>query len=164
MITNAGNPFEFDYAAYCRRNDILYQQSCSANDIRLYAPASEVGTPFIDHAHDWCMAQLDKYIADPKTKGLIQAMILGDEVNLDEDLLQSYADTGIIHIIAISGGNVLIFFIFISALLWWIRDKKHLWIKYAIALPLVWFYVLMAGAATICYTCSPDVFLYLHLR
>ncbi len=45
------------------------------------------------------------------------------------------------------GQRVTIFFIIISVLLWWLRDKKHLWIKYAVALPLVWFYVMMAGAA-----------------
>ncbi len=146
-IGNAGNPFEFDYAAYCKRSGIFYQQSCSVNDIRLYSANNPGATSFIDRAHDLCMQQLDKYITDPKTKGLIQAMILGDEVNLDEDLRQSYADTGIIHIIAISGGNVAIFFMAISFLLLWLRHKQHMWIKYAIALPLVWFYVLMAGAA-----------------
>jgi len=145
-IKNPDNPFEFDYAGYCRRNNIYYQQFCSANDIRLYATNDPASTPFIDRAHEWCMAELDKYITDPKTKGLIRAMLLGDEVNLDPELLQSYSETGIIHIIAISGGNVAIFFFVISFLLWWLRHKRHLWIKYAVALPLVWFYVLMAGA------------------
>ncbi len=146
-IKNAGNPFEFDYAAYCRRNGIYYQQTCSVNDIRLYGAADPAAATFIDKCHNWCMLQLDRYITDTKTKGLIQAMLLGDEVNLDEDLRQSYSETGIVHIIAISGGNVAIFFIVISWLLWWLRHKKHVWIKYAIALPLVWVYVLMAGAA-----------------
>jgi len=146
-IKNAGNPFEFDYPGYCRQNNLFYQQSCSINDIRLYASGDPAGMPLIERSHDWSMAQLDKYITDPKTKGLIQAMLLGDEVNLDEDLRQSYSETGIVHIIAISGGNVAIFFFVISALLWWLKDRRHLWVKYAIALPLVWFYVIMAGAA-----------------
>ena len=145
-IRNAGNPFEFDYAGYCRRNGIYYQQSCSPNDIRLYATREPGDASMASRAHDWCMAQLGKYITEPKTKGLIQAMLLGDEVNLDEDLRQSYSETGIIHIIAISGGNVTIFFLAISGALWWLRHKKNLWVKYAIALPLVWFYVVMAGA------------------
>jgi competence protein ComEC len=145
-IRNAGNPFEFDYANYCRRNNIVYQQFCNPGTIRLYGKNDPHYTAFIDNSHDWCMAQLDKYLPDHKTKGLIQAMLIGDMVNLDQDLLQSYSETGIIHIIAISGGNVAIFFIVISFLMWWLKDKKHLWMKFAIALPLVWFYVLMAGA------------------
>lgn len=146
QIGNAGNPFEFDYARYCRRNNLLYQQFCSAHDIRLYAPNNPNATPILEKSHDWCMGQLDKYITDPVTKGLLQAMLLGDEVNLKEELRQSYSETGVIHIIAISGGNVEIFFIVISWLLWWwLRDAKHAWVKYIIALPLIWFYVLMAG-------------------
>jgi len=145
-IKNSGNPFEFDYAGYCRRNNLFYQQFLSLNDIRLYAPHDPNGAPVIERSHDWCMKQLGTYLPDPVARGLIQAMLLGDEVNLDEHLRQSYAETGIIHIIAISGGNVTIFFIVISALLFWLKSKKHLWVKYLVALPLVWFYVLMAGA------------------
>jgi competence protein ComEC len=145
-IKNAGNPFEFDYAANCRRNNIVYQQFCSANDIVLFAAHAKIQTSLIDKVHEWCMQQLAIYLPDLKTKGLIQAMLLGDEVNLDPELRQSYSETGIVHIIAISGGNVAIFFLVISFLLRWLKNKKHLWVKYAIALPMVWFYVVMAGA------------------
>lgn len=145
-IKNSGNPFEFDYATFCRRNGVFYQQFCSMNNIRLYATADPLAMPLADKCHDWCMQQLDRYMPGTKAKGLIQAMLLGDEVNLDEDLRQSYADTGIVHIIAISGGNVAIFFIVISFLLRWLRHKKYRWIRFAIALPLVWFYIVMAGA------------------
>jgi competence protein ComEC len=146
-IKNAGNPFEFDYAAHCRRNNIYHQQFCSLDDIRLYAKGNPAADPLTVRTHNWCMSQLARYIADTKTQGLLQAMLLGDEVNLDPELRQSFSQTGIIHIIAISGGNVAIFFIVISALLWWMKDKRHLWLKYAIALPLVWFYVIMAGSS-----------------
>lgn len=146
-IHNAGNPFEFDYAAYCNRNNIHYQQTCAVNDIRLYATHAADDERVTERVHNWCMTQLEQYITDAKTKGLMQAMLLGDEVNLDEDLRQAFSETGIIHIIAISGGNVAIFFIVISFLLRWIKHKKYLWISYAIALPMVWFYVLMAGAS-----------------
>ncbi len=146
LIHNAGNPSEFDYATYCRRNNVWYQQNCSVKDVRLYATNDVDRAPITERVHDWCMLQLNVYLKDSTAKGLIQAMLLGDEVNLDEELKQSYAATGIIHIIAISGGNVLIFFSVISILLWWLKDRRHLWMKYALALPLVWFYVIMAGA------------------
>ncbi len=146
-IKAAGNPFEFDYATYCRRNGITRQQFCNRGDIVTYSRINPGANTYTERMHDWCMAQLDKYIPDTKARGLMQAMLLGDEVNLDEDLRDAYAATGIIHIIAISGGNVAIFFIVISFLLRWLKHKKHLWVRYAIALPLVWFYVVMAGSS-----------------
>ena len=146
-IQNAGNPYEFDYAAYCRHNNIYGQQFCSSQEVRLYSANDPAATSAIDRLHNWCTEQLDLYVTNSKARGLIQAMLLGDEVNLDEDTRQSFAETGIVHVIAISGGNVMIFFTFISALLWWMKDRKHLWVKYLIALPLVWFYVVMAGSS-----------------
>jgi len=146
-IKNAGNPFEFNYAAYCAQNNLYYQQFTPVKDIRLFASASPKDINIIDKAHNWCMQQLALYIKDSSTLGLIQAMLIGDEVNLDPNLRQAYADTGIIHVIAISGSNVTIFFIIISVLLSFIRHRKYHWIKYILALPLVWFYVLIAGAA-----------------
>lgn len=143
-ITNRGNPYEFDYAAYCRRNNIYYCQFCSAEDVRLFATNNSRSASITDRTHDWCMAQLNKYITDNKAKGLVQAMLIGDEVNLDEDLRQSYAETGIIHIIAISGGNVAVFFAVVAFLLRWLKNKRYLWVSYAIALPVIWFYILMA--------------------
>lgn len=145
-IKDAGNPFEFSYANHCARNNIYYRQWCNAGEAALYARLDPAHAPITDRAHDWSMAQLSKYLGADRARGLLQAMILGDEINLDEDLRQAYADTGIVHIIAISGGNITIFFIVVAFLLGWIRHRKYLWIKYVVALPIIWFYVLMAGA------------------
>lgn len=146
LVKNAGNPFEFDYARYCARNNLLYQSFLPVKDIALFAKGNPADLSLTEKAHNWSMDQLATYISDSAAKGLIQAMLLGDEVNLDNNLLQAYSETGIVHIIAISGANVTIFFLVISFLLWWLKDNKYLWVKYMIALPIVWFYVLMAGA------------------
>ncbi len=145
-IQNQGNPFEFDYAAYCGRNNLFYQQFLSPHDIALYANANAKDISLIERTHEWCTQQLEKYIPDTGAKNLIQAMLLGDEIYLDQNLLNAYSETGIVHIIAISGSNITIFFLGVSFLFWWLKNKKYTWIKYVIALPLVWFYVVMAGA------------------
>jgi len=144
-IRNAGNPFEFDYARYCRRNNLFYRAFVPKKMVQLVGKAHPGDAPFFEKSHDWCMNQLDRSITDSSAKGLIQAMLLGDAVNLDENLVQTWARAGIVHIIAISGGNVVVFFIVIGWLLFWLRNQKYVWLKYAVALPLVWGYVLMAG-------------------
>jgi len=144
-ITNRGNPFEYDYAAYCARNNLYYRQFLGADDVQVYGHTTT--TPgIIAQSHNWCMQQLAKYIPDAEICGLMQAMLLGDETNLDDNLRQAWAQTGIMHFIAISGGNITMFFFIIAALLSWLRHRKHLWVKYIAALPLVWLYVAIAGA------------------
>ncbi|RYF91915.1 MAG: ComEC family competence protein [Chitinophagaceae bacterium] len=144
-IKNAGNPYEFDYAQYAARNNIHYQQFIPIEKIKLIGRSGKIN--IIDRVHNACMVQLAKYLPDRKTLGLMQAMLIGDEVNLDNDTRQSYSETGIVHIIAISGSHITFFFVLISFCLGWIRNKKYHWLKYLLALPLIWFYVLMAGAA-----------------
>lgn len=146
-IRNAGNPYEFDYAQYCAWNNIYYQQFIGRNELILYQKAAARSIPWIRRLHNWCLHQLDTYITDQSTAGLIEAMLIGEEANLDQELRQAYSETGIIHIIAISGSHITMFFIFISFLLSWIRHKKYNWLRFLLALPLVWTYVLMAGAA-----------------
>jgi ComEC/Rec2-related protein len=147
LITNAGNPYEFDYAAYCARNNIYYQQFAAKDSVLLYGEAASSGKTTVAAVHDYCMATLAKYITDTKVLGLLQAMLIGDEANLDNELRTAYAETGIIHIIAISGSHISFFFVLIAFLLGWIRHRKYHWLKYMLALPFIWFYVLMAGGS-----------------
>lgn len=145
-IRNAGNPFEFDYAGYCARNNLYYQQFIGRDKLLLYAKANPGDIHWIKRLHNRCMQILEQYIKDKAALGLIQAMLVGDDINFDPELRQVYADTGIIHIVAISGSHIAMFFALIVFLLGWIKHKKYHWLKYAVAVPLVWIYVLMAGA------------------
>ena len=142
-IKNARNPFEFDYAQYAARSNIYYQQFSAQKDITRYHIAHTL--PWWVQLHEWAMHKLEQYITDRQTLGLLQAMLVGDKTNMDEDLRQAYAETGIVHIIAISGSHIGIFFIMVTFLLGWIRNKKYHWLKYMLAIPLIWTYVLVAG-------------------
>lgn len=146
-IKNAGNPYEFDYAGYCRRNNTWYQQYCKPQQVRLYAKLDSRFRPTLDKWHLYAANALRNYLPEKRVRGLLQAMLLGDEADLDPDLRNIFSNTGIVHVIAISGGNVMMFFIVIAFLLRWIRHSKYKWISYVAALPLVWIYVVMAGAS-----------------
>lgn len=146
MIKRSGNPFEFDYAAYCNRNNIYHQQFLAANEIVQHAKTNPDDLPLIQRMHNWSVAAIARYIKDAKVLGLMQAMLVGEEANMDADLRQAYSETGIIHIVAISGSHISFFFLLITFLLRWIKHKKWQWVKYIAAIPLVWVYVMMSGA------------------
>ena len=100
QIKNAGNPDEFDYARFCSRNNISYQQFLSRKEIAVYKKTAQERS-VIDKTHDGAMNALHRYIKDKATLGLMQAMLLGDEINFDPELRQTYVETGIIHVVAI---------------------------------------------------------------
>ena len=130
----------------CARNNIYYQQFVPARDIVIHQYADESSLPWIRRVHHWCIRQLEWHIKDRATLGLLKAMLFNDRDMLDGELADAYAQTGIVHIIAISGGHITIFFVLVAFLLGWIRHRKYRWVKYVAAIPLIWLYVVVAGA------------------
>ena len=145
-IRNSGNPFAFDHAAFQRRKGILFQQFLPPEKILSFAKADPERAGFIGRAHHWSGRQLKAHIGDSAALGLMQAMLLGDESDFDPALREAYSRTGVIHIVSISGSHVAMLFLVVTGLLWWIRGRRGVWIKYGVGVGLVWLYVLMAGA------------------
>ena len=145
-IRNTGNPFSFDYAQYCARKNIYLQQIIHAEQIIPYNKKQQVD--WLQQLQQYCVHNIEQHIHDNNTSALLKAMLLGDERELDPQLRQAYADTGIIHIISISGAHVAILFALINLALSWIKQQRFTIIKYLLGLSFVWLYVLLAGAAT----------------
>jgi competence protein ComEC len=144
-IKNGGNPFEFNYQKFSARNNAFYQQFLSYEDVRVMKRTTKE-PDIVNSVHQWGTNALARYVSDSATLGLLQAMLLGDEVNFDPELRQMYTDTGIIHVVAISGSHIIVFYWFISLFFFWIRNKRYEYIKYLFAVPLVCLYVFIAGA------------------
>ena len=143
-ITNPGNPYEFDYATFCKRSNIFHSMFLSEQGLKVVRE-NKTASSLARRTHDWGMNVLASYVRDTAALGLMQAMLLGDEVNFSDELRTTYADTGIIHIVAISGSHVAIFFFLTTGLLFWISKRKE-YLKYLLAIPLIWFYVVVAGS------------------
>jgi len=89
-IRNSGNPFELDYANFCKRKNISYQQFLTTDAIKLWQPCDERQNSPVVKAHDYCITQLNHYIKDSSTLALLKAMLVGDESGIDPNLRQAY--------------------------------------------------------------------------
>ncbi|MDI9319598.1 MAG: ComEC/Rec2 family competence protein [Phycisphaerales bacterium] len=145
-IHNAGNPFELDFEKNCARKHIYIQQFLSAEQVFVYGKKNTYS--FLEKTHQYCISTIEESIKDSTCKALLKAMLLGDEQDIDPNTRSAYNDTGIIHIISISGAHVAILFAAISFLFQLTRQQKHQWLKFIFSLALIWFYVLLAGAST----------------
>ncbi len=141
-----GNPFEYDLGTAMRRKGIHFRMQTGASAVVLLARQAPGAQGLLQRIHDDCARRLHRFIPDRAALGLIQAMLLGDEAGFDPALRGLYADTGIIHIVSISGSHVAMLFAVIAALLHWIPGDRGAWIRYGTGLLLVWLYVLVAGA------------------
>jgi competence protein ComEC len=145
-INNTKNPFGFDYKQFCSRNNIFHQQVLPSNQILLVGHASEKELPITHRIQRKAVAILRRYVKDRETLGLLEAMLLGYEQDFDPELRQTYSDTGVVHVVAISGSHVATLFFLFSWIPFVVPGKKGKWIQYGLGLAAVWLYVLVAGA------------------
>lgn len=144
-IRNSGNPFEFDYARYAAKQGLYHQAFCGMQDIAIVPGTDIPKMNPIASLRQNLLNTIRKNIHDSTTASLVEATILNERAMLHDDLWQAYATTGIVHIIAISGMHVTILFQILLFFLLWIKNKELEWIKYFVAIPLVWMYIILTG-------------------
>lgn len=147
-ITNSGNPYEFDYAGYIARHNIYYRAFVSGDEVTIHKKATPERLNIAKRIHLWSVRQLEWHITDKTTLGLLKAILTGNKDTTNDTLTNAYANTGIVHIMAISGAHISVFFLLVAVLLIWVKHKRYRWVKYIAALPLIWLYVMVAGAPT----------------
>lgn len=104
-IHNAGNPEEFDYSGYMRKKGILYQVFIKQHEYR------HIGTQtgliyYSKQAQRNLINLILSSSLNPDTKTFCITILLGDSSFLERDTLESFAQAGISHILALSGLHI----------------------------------------------------------
>jgi competence protein ComEC len=146
-IRNADNPGSFDYKRYSLFQGITHQVYLTRNDL-VVLPRKESGymKKQIYASRDLIIHILRQYITGVKESGLAEALMIGYKQDLDKELVEAYSNTGVVHIIAISGlhlGIIYMMLLFITRPL----QRKHMhWIRFLILIAGLWGFSLLAGA------------------
>lgn len=103
-VKNTGNPGCFDYQRYCAFQGISYQVYLRKGEYATLKIENEIlFRKYLFSTREKIVALIKKYIPGTKEAGLAEAMLIGYKEDLDKKLVQSYSNTGVVHIIAISG-------------------------------------------------------------
>jgi competence protein ComEC len=147
-IINSGNPGAFDYNRYCLFQDITYQVFLKKDQYVVLAGKNinwlqqklfEIRSTTIEI--------LRHYIPDEKVQGVAEALLIGYRNDLDKDLVQAYSNTGVVHIIAISGLHLgMIYGLLVYLFSFFKRYKWTHWLRPFIILFVLWTFTLIAGA------------------
>lgn len=148
-IQNSGNPAALNYKRFCLFQNITGQIFLSSNDYKILAATNKnVIQEFLFYMRDGALKIMQQNIRSPKELGIAEALLIGYRNDLDKDLVQAYSDTGVVHIIAISGMHIAIIY---QSLLWFFGLFKSTRFKKIIEpisiLIIIWAFTLIAGAA-----------------
>jgi competence protein ComEC len=148
-IQNSRNPAAFDYNRYCLFQNITAQVFLSSKD---YCTSSlkklNVFQKFLFTIRNRALQVLKQNISSPKELGIAEALLIGYRNDLDKELVQAYSNTGVVHIIAISGLHIGV--IYSALILFFSLFKSYQikrWFEPVFILLIIWMFTLIAGAA-----------------
>jgi len=146
-IRNSGNPGSFDYQRYSLFQGITHQVNLSSKEFEIL-PTENINwfQQYIFNCRSWVINTLQKYIHGEKEQGLAEALLIGYKGDLDKNLVQSYTNTGVVHIIAISGMHLALIYGLLMLLTHPFRKKNYRWFRIVIILTALWLFTLLAGA------------------
>ncbi len=148
-IKNAGNPGSFNYKRY-----LLFQQTTA----QVYITPDKFTILQTTHK-TWLHTLLFRLqskvlqvikanIKGSKEAGLAEALLIGYKDDLDKTLLESYTNTGVVHVIAVSGMHLgLIYWllnILFSPLL---KSRRTKWLHPVLIIVILWLFSLLTGGA-----------------
>lgn len=139
------NPYQFDYANYLAHQNIFHQTFIREGEIKI-----------VNHRNNWdsfWYKNRQKLIAsfsyqnwNNTTKSIVFALLFGYKNLIDPSIIENYQNSGVIHILAISGLHVGILYLFISFFLKPLRNtKKGLVLKLLITLVFLWSFAVLTG-------------------
>ncbi|HVK98027.1 MAG TPA: ComEC/Rec2 family competence protein, partial [Flavisolibacter sp.] len=147
-IKNAGNPGSFDYKRYSLFEGITHQVYLNSADFILLPDEDQNRfKAFIFNCRKTVVNTLKEFIPGEKEQGLSEALLIGYKDDLDKNLVQAYSNTGVVHIIAISGLHLGLIYWLLLLLTRPLKKKKQLlWLRLTIIISCLWLFSILAGA------------------
>ena len=147
LITNKGNPGEFNYQQYTANKQLYYSIYLGKNDwIKLNGNKSYSFWKLIFTTRQAILNILERYIPGKEERSIAEALLIGYRGNLDNDTLQSFSNTGVIHVIVIAGLHLGIIYMLLSWLLNKIKLTRQGPVRMIILLVILWMFALLTGA------------------
>jgi len=141
-------PWSFDYAAYLRERGIERRIAVDATkSIRLRTLKGDVQR----WLHEWretLKTRISDHIPDPATRGVLYALVLGDDREMDRSLTDAYSAAGTVHLLAVSGLHVGMIYAVLTAIFSRVPGgRRTRWLRLLIQASLLWVYAGITGAS-----------------
>lgn len=149
-IKNSGNPGAFNYERYAAFQQIFHNVFLKDKDWMLLPQKnSNAFKQFIFSTRENILNSLRKNVSSGKDElGIAEALLIGYTNDLDKDLVQAYSNTGVVHIIAISGmhlGLIYVMLVWLFARIPIVKRSKL--VQVILILSCLWLFSLLTGAS-----------------
>ena len=139
---DARNPGGFDYRHFLRAQGVSAVFYCDSVRWRSAAVDSRSISHLASTARTWIADRLTE-VADGQRLALLRGLLLGERSHLDERIIESFAQTGMIHLLAVSGLHVGFIILILAIVLELLQvPRKWRWLLIIVGL---FFYAHLTG-------------------
>lgn len=141
LLREVGKPyhdFQFDYAKYFERQGVFHQGYIPGEILK--AVRSDLSfEEKIKQKRLEVLTQLDHTSWDKRTKEFTKGIILADRTEMDAVTVEDFSRSGLMHILAISGSHMAVFFWIVLFLCKPILKRN---LQYIVALIIIWLFAI----------------------
>lgn len=145
-IQNTNNPGSFNYANYCHQKNIYESAYLREHEFQSTNKNTKTLTTIFNRWNFNTRQILNEYITDSSAKGIAEALLIGYRKNVDDDVWQTYSNTGIVHVIAISGMHMAMIY---GSMIWLLFRipffKRKKLGAFVIAILTMWLFACLTG-------------------
>lgn len=131
------NDFQFDYGKYLSRKG-LYFQSYLPNSLKIAKREDLSFSEKIKQQRSETLTKIDHTDLQKRSREFTKGIILADRTEMDQETVRDFRDSGMMHILAISGTHMAIIFGVILLVLNLVFPPKYRKFKIIVALILIW--------------------------
>jgi competence protein ComEC len=148
-LRNTGNPGAFNYERYAQFHHLFYQVYLTPGSYVVDSTMVVNGfQQLLYRTRSYVLQTFKTYIPGKAEAGLAEALLVGYRDDLDKTLVEQYANTGVVHIIAISGMHLGLIYGLLLILFKPIAKKRAGVLFSALfIIAALWFFSLLTGAA-----------------
>ncbi len=150
IIKNSGNPGAFNYQRYSAFKQLFHNVFLKKNEWVLL-PEKNINylNRFLFATRQNILNVLHKNMPEKDDQlSIAEALLIGYTQDLDKDLVQAYSNTGVVHIIAISGmhlGLIYVMLVWIFSRIPYLKRSSALRIIFVLS--CLWLFALLTGGA-----------------
>lgn len=145
------NPEAFDYKNYLNHLGIYHIAFLKSEEVYTTNESRPIWQwQMLFNCRTYFIRLMNNYVRDENSRSVVEALILGTKSDIDAEVQQAYANTGTMHILAVSGLHVGILFVILEFLFRPLKIFQHkksraVLYKTLFILFIIWIYACLTG-------------------
>lgn len=135
------NDFQFDYKKYLARQDVYFQAYLPNDILKTEKQSTSFGDKIKQKRLD-VLNKINHSSMSPRIQEFLKGIILADRTEMDSETVKDFNQTGLVHLLAISGSHMVIIFWITLLIFNQILPVKFRKVSIVLSILLIWVFAI----------------------